>query len=181
MRLSDFRRLERLPGTVHPAVYRVSFACSCGDDHIGLVAHNDLDWAPLGLTEGEFVNLMTNRVEPLAAEFGDLAIRRIEAGNGRGASSAIQRSDPARCSRRSFWLLGPGVGRGTVSVAVRCPACGRASVNLVSAEHVDVPFHNDPEIGVVEHVFAADVEQAVEEFRTELYSGSFDARRLRLH
>ena len=43
-------------------------------------------------------------------------------------------------------------------------------MNLVSALHVDVPFHNDAEIGVVEHVFAADAERAVEEFAAELYS-----------
>ena len=41
-----------------------------------------------------------------------------------------------------------------MGVAVRCPACDRVSVNLVSHEHVDLPFHNDGEIGVVEHVFA---------------------------
>src|SRR5436190_1195625 len=31
--LSDFRVLERLAGTAHPAVYKVTFACACGDDH----------------------------------------------------------------------------------------------------------------------------------------------------
>ena len=53
-------------------------------------------------------------------------------------------------------------------------------MNLVSAEHVDLPFHNDAEIGVVEHVFPADAERAVEEFSDELYSARFDARRLSL-
>jgi hypothetical protein len=53
-------------------------------------------------------------------------------------------------------------------------------VNLVSNEHVDLPFHNDREVGVVEHVFAGDVEPTVEEFRAELWSASFDARRLDL-
>jgi hypothetical protein len=50
----------------------------------------------------------------------------------------------------------------------------------VSHEHVDVPFHNDREIGVVEHVFSSDLETTVEEFRAELWSASFDARRLGL-
>jgi hypothetical protein len=63
---------------------------------------------------------------------------------------------------------------------VRCPACERVSVNLVSHEHVDLPFHNDPEIGVLSHVFGADAGRMVEEFRTELDSGQFDARRLLL-
>jgi hypothetical protein len=48
--LSSFRVLERLPGPEHPAVYSVVFACGCGDEHRGLVSHDDLDWAPLGGT-----------------------------------------------------------------------------------------------------------------------------------
>jgi hypothetical protein len=46
--------------------------------------------------------------------------------------------------------------------------------------HVDLPFHNDVEIGVVEHVFASDTAQTLEEFRARLYSSDFDARRLLL-
>jgi hypothetical protein len=63
---------------------------------------------------------------------------------------------------------------------VRCPVCGRISVNLVSREHVDLPFHNDREIGVVGHVFADDAAATIEAFSAELYSASFDARRLSL-
>jgi hypothetical protein len=54
------------------------------------------------------------------------------------------------------------------------------SVNLVTPEHVDLPFHNDREIGVLQHVLAGDAEQMVDEFRDELDSGRFDARRLDL-
>jgi hypothetical protein len=43
-----------------------------------------------------------------------------------------------------------------------------------------LPFHNDREIGVVEHVFATDAAHAVEGFALELYSSRFDARRLAL-
>jgi len=53
-------------------------------------------------------------------------------------------------------------------------------VNLVTPEHVDLPFHNDREIGVVPHVLAGDVEHMVEEFRDELDCGRFDAQRLDL-
>ena len=60
---------------------------------------------------------------------------------------------------------------------MHCPACGGVSVNLVSQRHVDVPFHNDCTIGVVDHVFAADALRTVAEFRAELYSTTFDARR----
>ena len=80
----------------------------------------------------------------------------------------------------SFALLATGVPSGLVGVAVRCPVCGHASVNLVSREHLDVPFHNDAEVGVVPHVFAGDVERLVDGFCEELASGSFDARRLLL-
>jgi hypothetical protein len=58
--------------------------------------------------------------------------------------------------------------------------CGRVSVNLVSPEHVDVPFHNDREVGVVAHVFEEDALSAIEAFRDELYSSQFDVRRLSL-
>ena len=72
-------------------------------------------------------------------------------------------------------------GRGEeVGLAVRCPVCGSVSINLVSAEHLDVPFHNDREVGVVAHVFAHDAQRVVEEFVGELYSASFDSRRLTL-
>jgi hypothetical protein len=80
--LSDFREVERLPGAAHPAVFRVRFACACGDDHDGLVAHDDLDWAPLGVgEEQEFLNLMTDRNELVREELGDLAARHIRAGS----------------------------------------------------------------------------------------------------
>jgi hypothetical protein len=78
----------------------------------------------------------------------------------------------------AFFLLAPGDGR--LGLAVHCPACARTSVNLVSREHVDLPFHNDREIGVVEHVFPEDVETSLEAFRAELWSSAFDARRLNL-
>jgi hypothetical protein len=62
-------------------VFCVRFACGCGDDHLGLVSHDQLDWAPLGRDDSAtFLNLMTARLEPLDSEFVDLAIRRIQAG-----------------------------------------------------------------------------------------------------
>jgi hypothetical protein len=43
-----------------------------------------------------------------------------------------------------------------------------------------VPFHHDAEVGVVEHVFADDALGMLDEFRSELWSAAFDARRLQL-
>ena len=40
--------------------------------------------------------------------------------------------------------------------------------------------NDDQKVGVVEHVFNDDVAGALEEFRAELYSASFDTRRLAL-
>jgi hypothetical protein len=80
----------------------------------------------------------------------------------------------------AFRLLSEAGPGGRVGMAVRCPVCARTSINLVSREHVDVPFHNDREIGVMSHVFGSDAAATVEAFRTELYSSTFDARRLAL-
>jgi hypothetical protein len=178
VRLSSFRALERLPGAAHPVVYHVEFACPCGEEHPGLVAHDDLDWAPLGFRAGEFLNLMTSRLEAVETELGDLTARRIEAGEWPWSFFCYPEQRPRPVFPSSFRLLAEG-GRG-VGLAVRCPACAAVSVNLVSHEHVDLPFHNDGEIGVVGHVFAEDALRTVEEFRAELYSASFDARRLLL-
>jgi len=176
--LSSFRELERLPGAAHPAVYRVRFSCGCGDDHDGLVAHDDLDWAPLGLSAGRFLNLMTARLEPAAAELGDHALRRLEAGEWPWSFFCYPEERARPVFPSAFAVLAPGDG--SVGIAVRCPACGRTSVNLVSRPHVDLPFFNDPEVGVVAHVFAEDAAFTLEAFRAELYSTSFDARRLDL-
>ena len=176
--LSSFRELERLPGTAHPVVYRVRFACVCGDVHDGLVGQDELDWAPLGLDAGRFLNLMTARLDDVGAELGDLAARRIEAGEWPWSFFCYPEERPRPVSPSSFFLLAPGDG--ALGLAVRCPVCVRTSVNLVSHPHVDLPFHNDDQIGVVPHVFAEDAARTLEEFRAGLDSADFDLRRLDL-
>lgn len=176
--LSAFRRIEQLEGTAHPVVYRVRFACTCGGEHDGLVSHDDLDWAPLGLEGGVFLNLMTSRVEPVADELGDLAAVRIGAGEWPWSFFCYPEERPRPVFPSAFFLLAPGDRR--LGLAVHCPVCERTSINLVSHEHVDVPFHNDREVGVVQHVFTPDAEATVEEFRAELWSSAFDARRISL-
>jgi hypothetical protein len=176
--LSAFRKLEQLPGAAHPAVFRIRFDCACGDEHVGLVAHDELDWAPLGLGEGVFLNLMTARLEALAGELSEIAARRIQAGEWPWSFFCYPEARPRPVFPSSFLLLAPG-GR-SLGIAVRCPSCARTSVNLVSRSHVDLPFHNDREIGVVEHVFTDDALGTLEAFRAELYSSAFDARRLTL-
>ena len=176
--LSAFRELERLPGASHPAVFRVRFACPCGEEHPGLVGHDELDWAPLGLQAGMFLNLMTARLEALADELSDVAARRIQAGDWPWSFFCYPEEQPRPVFPSAFVVLAPGDR--SLGLAVRCPSCARTSVNLVSHAHVDLPFHHDREIGVVEHVFAADAVSTLEAFRAELYSSAFDSRRLTL-
>jgi hypothetical protein len=136
---SAFRRLERLAGTAHPAVFQVSFDCSCGGEHVGLVSHDELDWAPLGFQKGSFLNLMTSRVEEIALELGDLAARRILAGEWPWSFFCYPEERPRPVFPSMFRLLAPGCVGDTVGIAVRCPSCAGTSVNLVSPEHLDVP------------------------------------------
>ena len=176
--LSSFRSLERLPGTAHPVVYRVRFQCACREEHVGLVAHADLDWAPLGLVGHSFLNLMTARLEPAAPELADLAARRIQSGDWPWSFFCYPEERPRPVYPSSFAVLAPG--EGSVGLAVRCPACARLSVNLVTASHVDLPFHNDAHVGVVAHLFSDDAVGTVDAFRAELHSAAFDQRRLEL-
>ena len=179
--LSSFRRVEQLPGPLHPSVFGVSFDCGCGAEHPGLVSHDELDWAPLGLAEGLFHDLMTSRLAPVEDELADLAARRIQAGEWPWSFFCYPEERPRPVFPSSFVVLVPAQGGGDVSLAVRCPVCSSVSINLVSAEHLDVPFHNDRCVGVVEHIFGPDAQRAVEEFAEELYSARFDSRRLDLH
>jgi len=176
--LSSFRRLARLPGAAHPAVYRVEFDCPCGEQHPGLVADDELDWAPLGLAGGSFLNLMTASFGDLAVELADVSARRIQAGEWPWSFFCYPEERPRPVFPSSFALLAPG-GR-ALGLSVRCPVCARVSVNLVSAQHVDLPFHNDANVGVVPHVFENDAVSTLDEFAQELYSSTFDVRRLTL-
>jgi hypothetical protein len=149
--LSAFRSLEALAGTSHPVVYRVTFACACGGEHAGLVTHEELDWAPLGFGGDRFFNLMTAQLEDVSVELSDLAARRIQAGEWPWTFFCLPEERPRPVFPSSFFLL--AASGDAVGVAVKCPVCARTSVNLVTHSHVDLPFHNDPEIGVVRHVF----------------------------
>jgi hypothetical protein len=181
--LSSFRELEPLPGAAHPAVYRVLFGCRCGEEHHGLVSHDDLDCAPLGIAAtASFRNLMTARDGSLAAELTDLAAARIGAGEWPWSFFCLleDRPRPMTPSALAFVAQGDGHGARSYGIAVRCPSCAAVSVNLVTQAHVDIPFWNDARVGVVDHVFEADALRVVTEFRAELQSARFDEKRLDL-
>jgi hypothetical protein len=181
VRLSRFRRLQELPGASHPSVYAIEFECGCGDAHPGLVSHVDLDWSPLGLEDSTpFLNLMTSRMEETAGELVEQAALRIKAGEWPWSFFCWPEERPRPVYPSSFRLLAPAASGDQVGLAVRCPVCGKVSVNLVSRAHVDVPFVNDREVGVLGHLFAEDMTATQDEFHAELWSSSFDARRLAL-
>jgi hypothetical protein len=175
VRLSSFRSFERLAGTSRPVVFRITFACECGGEHDGLVTHEELDWAPIGAAESSFLNLMTSRLELVAAELLDRASRLIRSGVWPWSFFCYPQGTVMPAFPSAFRLLSPG--EGTVGLAVRCPSCDRTSVNLVSHAHVDVPFHNDAQVTVIEHIFSSDRAETLDAFREELDSSSFDARR----
>jgi hypothetical protein len=177
--LSAFRQLELLPGAVHPAVYRIVFRCRCGEEHPGLVSHDDLDWAPLGAAAHmSFRNLMTSHDDSLAAELTDLAATRIGAGEWPWSFFCCLEGRPRPMTPSALAFVAPG--NGSFGIAVRCPSCSAVSVNLVTREHVDIPFWNDARVGVVDHVFPTDALRVLDEFRAELESARFDEKRLDL-
>ena len=177
VRLSSFREIERLPGPAHPAVYRVLFLCDCGDEHVALVGHDALDWSPLGLDDTEtYVNLMTSRRDDVGSELAGLASARIGRGEWPWCFFCYLEEAPRPVTPSAFRLLAPSAA--AVAVAVRCPACGTTSINRVTPPHVDVPFHSDAHVGVVQHVFQDDALWSQDVFRAELGSASFDERRL---
>ena len=173
--LSAFRVIDRLPGASHPAVFKITFSCECGDEHEGLVAHDDLDWAPLAGVDVSFVNLMTSKLEAAGADLLELAAAQIKAGEWPWSFFCYPEERPRPVFPSSFRAL--GVGEDRIGLAVECPSCSRTSVNLVTHRHVDVPFYNDRRVQVVEHIFSRDREATLAEFRAELDSGAFDARR----
>lgn len=173
--LSRFRVLERLPGATRPAVYKVTFACGCGAEHDGLVTHDELDWAPLAGSETVFLNLMTARLESTAAELLDLAATRIRAGEWPWSFFCYPEERPRPVTPSAFRAVADGADE--LGLAVECPTCAQTSVNVVSRDHVDVPFYNDRRVGVVEHIFAHDRQAAVAAVREELFSSAFEARR----
>src|SRR5260221_14204511 len=79
--LSRFRSIERLPGAAHPAVFRVTYHCDCGDPHVGLASHDDLEYAPIGAADVTFRNLLTGRTEPVWGVLLGLARPQVPNGN----------------------------------------------------------------------------------------------------
>lgn len=173
VKLSEFRRVDRLPGAAHPAVYRVRFHCPCGGEHDGLVTHSDLDYGPLATGAGAFRNLLTGRDQPVSDELTDLARHQVRRGNWPWTAYCAEERTIRPAYPSAIAMLEPRDDAGVVGVAVTCPGCGHVSVNLVSRPHLDVPFFHDPVVRYLERSFAHPGELTPERFREQL-----DAARL---
>lgn len=174
MRLSSFRAVEQLPGPRRPAVYDVTFACPCGETHDALVTHDELDWAPLGAGCAGFYNVMTGRLEAASPSLIDEAASRIKRGQWPWMFFCAAEGGPRPAFPSGFRLVVPDSGR--VGLAVRCPACAATSVNIVSCDHLDVPFYSDAEVDVAERVYREEADE-LDALPEELASGAVAARR----
>jgi hypothetical protein len=172
--VSAFRTIRRLRGTSTPAIFRVVFDCECGGRHETLVAHDRLDWEPLGTESSEtFVNLVTGRRELLATELAELASDRIRQGTWPWTFWCHPESSMRPGFPSSLRFVTPEHDHGTdrVGVLVRCFTCERHTVNIVSRDHLDVPWHNDPAIAFVAQAFDGDRIAPEERFRHQLWDG----------
>jgi len=178
--LSAFRRLERLPGAAHPAVYQVEYGCRCGDSHSGLVAHSDLDYGPLGQVETEFRNLLTGRSERVGGEMAELARMQVQRGNWPWCLYCAEEARLMPVYPSCLLLVLPHEDAADmIGVAMRCPGCGHTSVNLVSQPHLDVPFYHDPVVRYLERRYGDERDLTIEQFHDQLHSSSFDVERSR--
>jgi hypothetical protein len=178
--LSAFRRLERLPGAVHPALYRVAYGCPCGETHLALLSHSDLDYAPLGEVETAFRNLLTGRDEPVGGELAEHARAQVQRGNWPWCLYCSREGRMKPVYPSSLLLVLPHQRSDElIGVAMRCPSCGDASVNLVTQPHLDVPFYHDRVVRFVERPYGDGRDLTLERFHEELHSARFDAERAR--
>jgi hypothetical protein len=143
--LSQFMSVARLPGAQHPAVYRVEHRCAgCGGSHTALLTHDELDHAPVvGPTAGDaFWEPLTGRIGGTAGdELREAAASRVRRGDWpwlfwcaeEGCRKPLFPSEIRFAARRDD----------RVGIAVVCSACESASLNVVTAWHLDVPFFHD--------------------------------------
>ena len=146
------------PERAIPPSTRSPSPARCGDDHEGLVTHDELDWAPIAGPGRPFLNLMTARLES-AARGAPRPGRDGGSGRatGRGASSAIPEERPRPSSHRPSGSRARG--RSSSASPCECPALlAHVREPRQPRPHVDVPFYNDRQVAVVEHVFGGDRE-----------------------
>jgi hypothetical protein len=178
--VSDFRQIRRLQGASAPAVFRVRYDCTCGSEHEGLVAHDTLDLEPLALDSSQtFFNIQTGTSELIASELGEMAMTMLKKGEWPWSfychpESAMRPGFPS-----SLRMIYPVEGdvHARHGALVRCFSCQRMTVNLVSQEHLDVPFFSDRTIQYVDRILGTDHLSEEELFRHQLENGLFRTTR----
>lgn len=175
LHLSSFRRLHRLPGASHPALYGVEFSCpACQDQHQALALHDELDLAPvLGGQQVEFVDLLTDARKSMADELRQLALLHLRRGSWPWSFFCYPEGRTRPMVPSAIAAVAPGDG--CFGVAVICPCCNCTSLNIVSAAHLDLPFFHDSQVGVIEHLFDDDLETIVLSFVDQLERGRTSA------
>ncbi len=168
--VSEFRVIRRLRGATQPAVFRVLWHCTCGDKHESLVTHDALDWQPLIYDVPDtFVDLMTGRTDLLSAELEDHAMRHLCNGDWPWVFWCHPESSPQPGYPSKLRVVTPERdATGRIGVLVRCASCDRHTVNFVSRDHLDVPFHNDQAIGYLAHLMDGETVSDEESFRHEI-------------
>jgi hypothetical protein len=178
--LSRFRSIERLQGAAHPAVFRIGYRCDCGQDHVGLVSHDDLDYRPIGgSSELEFRNLLTGRLESVGSEMLEIAGAHVKRGNWPWRLYCCNESTLKPVFPSCLTHVAPAE-TDLVGVAMRCPSCGDLSLNVVTRAHLDVPFYHDDVVRIIERPFGDHRDLTIERFHEDLWSAGFDAERGRL-
>ena len=177
-RLSAFRRLERLPGASHPAVFEVHFECSCGAN----------TWPRLGHRAGLGAARARRRRVP---QPHDGSARRV----GAGARRRGRTQDRSGEWPWSFFCYPEGPATSGLSVVVHAPRPGTARLDRPARPLSDL--QRLPSLNLVSGARRRAVPQRPRgrdrrarlrdrcrprgrALHAELYSSRFDARRLGL-
>ena len=108
MRAVGLPRLERLAGAAHPVVYQRRASPAPAATSIPASSRTTSSTGRRSGSGGvEFLNLMTARLEPVEAELGDLAARRIGAGEWPWSFFCYPEERPRPVFPSSFRLLAP--------------------------------------------------------------------------
>jgi hypothetical protein len=172
--VSGFRTVRRLRGAHAPAVFRIEFDCPCSARHEALITHDRLDYEPIAAESTQtFTNLLTGSRELLASELSDQVMMQLRNGSWPWTFWCHPESATRPGFPSSLRMVAADHDHGDerVGVLVRCFSCSRLTVNLVTREHLDVPFYNDRHIAFVPQVFSRDSLTPEESFRQQLDLG----------
>jgi len=142
LRLSAFRRLERLPGAARPPAHLVTYRChdGCGGHHTVLMSGEELDWRPISTGLPPHYDLMTGRMDQELDGGLGLWWRSMRAGHWPVTLRCERHATPVpawpSCLRalepddehRVSWLL----------VHYTCPLCERDGTQVMRPEALEL-------------------------------------------